>query len=671
MTAVAVKYNRKDQASVDTLRLLAVDMVETAKSGHPGLPLGAAPLAYVLWTRFLVHDPKAPNWPNRDRFILSPGHGSALIYAFLHLAGYGLTIDDLKNFRQFGSPTPGHPEYGHTAGIEATTGPLGHGFAMGVGMALAQRVLAARFNKPGFNLFDHYIYAIVSDGDLMEGVASEAASFAGAQGLSKLVYLYDDNHITIEGGTDITFTEDVRSRFLAYGWQVIVVSTGDDLPAVQLAIENARAEKEKPTLVMCRTKIGAGSPKEGTAGAHGEPLGPQALAATRERYGYGDKPPFFVDERVAENFRKYAESHRVTRTNWEKLLADYAVQYPSEHSELARVLSKELPVEFEDLSKLTFDKGAIATRNASGTVINAIARLVPEFIGGSADLAPSNKTMINGQGSLLALSPTGRNIHFGIREHGMGAVLNGMALYGGLIPFGGTFLVFSDFVRPAIRLSALMGLKVIYVFTHDSVGVGEDGPTHQPIEHLASLRIIPNLVVLRPADAYETLASWKIALKRQGPSALILSRQNLTVLHPDDFPSVVDGPNHGGYVLRDSEGGEPQAIIIATGSEVSLALKAQDLLASKIRVRVASIPSWEIFAGQHKDYIDSVLPPKITCRLGLEAARGFGWERFLGPQGEMLSIERFGFSAPADRIFEELGFTPENVAARIEALLSK
>ncbi|MDR2455100.1 MAG: transketolase [Deltaproteobacteria bacterium] len=667
---LAASFNRKDQASVDTLRLLAADMVETAKSGHPGLPLGAAPLAYVLWTRFLKHDPARPDWPDRDRFILSPGHGSALLYAWLHLAGYGLTLDDLKNFRQWASLTPGHPERGLTPGVEATTGPLGHGFAMGVGLAMAERALAERFNRPDLCLFDHYTYALVSDGDLMEGVSSEAASFAGTQRLGKLVYVYDDNQITIEGRTDITFTEDVRERFMAYGWQVIVVSDGEDLAAVQLAVENARAETERPTLIQARTVIGAGSPKRDSSSAHGEPLGPEAMAATRAHYGYGDKPPFFVDERVSKNFKQRSEAHRDQRVQWEALLADYGRRYPDLFLELTRRLRGDLP---DDLAacfdKIAFAKDKpVATRAASGTVINAIAPALPELLGGSADLAPSNKTKLEGLGSMGPLTPGGRNVHYGIREQAMGAVMNGLAVHGGIIPFGGTFLVFSDFLRPALRLSALMELKVVYVLTHDSVGVGEDGPTHQPIEHLAALRAIPDLRVFRPADAYETLACWKAALEAAGPSALILSRQNLPVLHPEIYPAVTSGPYKGGYVLEDSLSGPPEAIILATGSEVSLALSAKKLLDGKIRARVASFPSLEVFQAQDKAYRDSVLPPNVKKRLSVEAGRSQGWDRLVGDEGLSLSIETFGRSAPAERIFKEFGFTPENAAKMVESL---
>ncbi|MDR1677103.1 MAG: transketolase [Deltaproteobacteria bacterium] len=674
MTSVNSKvFNRKDQASVDTLRLLAADMVEKAKSGHPGFPLGAAPMAYVLWTRVLKHDPKCPGWPDRDRFILSPGHGSALLYGLLYLSGYGLTLDDLKNFRQWQSLTPGHPEKGLTKGVEATTGPLGHGFAMGVGLAMAERNLAQRFNRPDFTLFDHYTYALVSDGDLMEGVGAEAASLAGTQGLGKLIYIYDDNHMTIEGHTDLAFSEDVRNRFLAYNWHVSVVSDGEDLHSVLTALDKARQETERPSLIMCRTKLGAGSPKEDTPGAHGEPLGTEGLSATRAHYGFGDQEPFFVDDRVANNFIERAQAHEKTRLEWEENFASYEKKYPQEGSELRRRLDSLLPPDLSEAlietSKAIFSKGSsIATRAASGKVINALAKSMPELIGGSADLAPSTKTVIEGENFMSPLTPEGRNIHFGVREHGMGAILNGLSIHGGFIPFGATFFVFSDFLRPAIRLSALMSQKVVYVLTHDSVGVGEDGPTHQPVEHLAALRVIPNLLVIRPADAFETAVAWVQAVANPGPTALILSRQNLPVLDLEKYPGLPEGATRGGYILSEAQGGQPEAIIIASGSEVHLALSAQELIKEQRRVRVVSLPSWELFLRQPPEYQADILPEKIVRRLGIEAGRAFGWERIIGAQGKMLSIENFGCSAPAEIIFKELGFTVDNVVRLVNSL---
>lgn len=664
-------FNRKDKASVNTMRLLAADMVEAAKSGHPGLPLGAAPMAYVLLSRFLKYDPKAPDWPDRDRFILSAGHGSALLYAWLHLAGFGLTMEELKNFRQWGSRTPGHPEHGHTPGVEATTGPLGHGFAMGVGMAIAEKMMADRFNKPDFTIFDHYIYALVSDGDLMEGVASEAASLAGTLGLGNIVYLYDDNQITIEGSTDLAFTEDVRTRFLAYGWQVIPVSQGDDLGSIYLAIENARAEKDRPSLIMVKTRLGAGSPKENSPKAHGEPLGAEAIRATRAFYGYPEDQEFTVDPRVYGNFVKRGEIQQELHAAWNKNLAAYKDAYPQEAEELQRRLDGHPPAGWSSVLP-DFEKGgSLATRAASGQVLNALAAVLPEMVGGSADLGPSNKSEIIGGGSFNALNPGGRNLHFGVREQAMGALSNGLALAGGFRPLAATFLVFSDFARPAIRLAALMKLPVTYIFTHDSVGVGEDGPTHQPVEHLAALRAIPGLTVIRPADAYETAAAWQCAMTNPGPTLLALSRQNLPVLHPDDFPSIADGgPLRGGYILSEAaDGHHPQAIIMATGSEVALALAAQKILSAKgYHVRVVSLPSWEIFEQQTPEYRNEVLPPSITRRLSVEAGISMGWERYLGSGGLALSIDSFGASAPAERLFAELGFTAENIAALVEKL---
>jgi len=664
------RFNRKDQAAVNTLRLLAVDMIEAARSGHPGLPLGAAPMAYVLWSRFLKHDPEDPLWPDRDRFIFSPGHGSALLYAWLHLAGYGLSLEDLKAFRQWQSLTPGHPEYGRTAGVEATTGPLGLGFAMGVGLAIAEKMLAQRFNRPKFNLFDHHVYALVSDGDLMEGVSSEAASLAGTLGLGRLIYIYDDNRMTIEGSTGLTFTEDVRARFSAYGWQVIVVTEGEDLGSIHQALENARAEQDRPSLVMVRTKLGAGSPKEDTPQAHGEPLGPEAVRATRRFYGYPEDQSFTVDQRIYDHFKKLGQTHQKSREAWLALLAGYEKAFPAEAAELRRRLAGQKPEGWQ-ASLPEFDKGiALATRTASGQVLNALAEVMPELVGGSADLGPSNKTVLSGAGSFSALNPGGRNLHFGVREEAMGSVINGLALAGGFSPYAGTFLVFSDFMRPSLRLSAIMKLPVIFIFTHDSVGVGEDGPTHQPVEHLAVTRAMPGITLIRPADAYETRAAWQAALIRRGPTVLALSRQDLPVLHPDDFPALPEGALRGGYIISEAAGGEPEAIIIATGSEVVLALAAQKLLTDRggRRARVVSLPSWEIFEEQPPEYRQTVLPPRLTRRLAVEAGLSLGWSRYVGESGRVLSIENYGISAPAARLFKEYGFTPEHIAGLVEEL---
>lgn len=665
-------FNRKDKAAVNTMRLLAVDMVEKAKSGHPGLPLGAAPMAFTLLSRFLKYDPKDPLWPNRDRFVLSAGHGSALLYAWLHLAGYGLTLDELKNFRQWGSLTPGHPERGHTSGVEVTTGPLGHGFAMGVGLAMAEKMMAQRFNRPDFNLFDHQIYALVSDGDLMEGVASEAASLAGTLGLGNMIYLYDDNQITIEGSTDLAFSEDVRARFLAYGWQVVVVAEGDDLGSIYMAIETAKAETERPSLLMVRTKLGAGSPKEDSSKAHGEPLGAEAIKATKAHYGYPEDQEFVVDTRIYGLFEKRAEEMAKTRQDWLDQLAAYEKAYPRDAAELKRRLAGELPDGW--VSALPeFEKGSsIATRVSSGIVLNALAEALPELIGGSADLSPSNKSDISGGGSFSFLNPKGRNIHFGVREQAMGAIANGLAASGGIRSYGATFLVFSDFVRPALRLSALMKLPVITIFTHDSIGVGEDGPTHQPVEHLAALRAIPGLTVIRPADAYETVAAWHSAICADGPTILALSRQNLPTMHPDDFPSVTDGPLRGGYILAEApDGAKPEGIIIATGSEVPLALAAREKLAGLGRkIRVVSLPSWEIFEKQNREYKDEVLPPSVKKRLSVEAGISMGWEKYVGGEGRIIGIDHFGASAPAGRLFQEFGFTAENIVSQMKELLA-
>jgi transketolase len=627
-------------------------------------------MAYVLLSRFLKHDPEDPLWPNRDRFVLSPGHGSSLLYAWLHLAGYGLSLEDLKSFRQWGSLTPGHPEYGHTPGVEATTGPLGHGFAMGVGLAIAGKMLAQRFNRPKFTLFDHHVYALVSDGDLMEGVSSEAASLAGTLGLGRLIYVYDDNRMTIEGSTDLAFTEDVRARFSAYGWQVIVVTEGEDLGSIHQALENARAEQDRPSLVMVRTRLGAGSPRENTPQAHGEPLGSEALRATRLFYGYPEDQSFTVDQRVYDLFKKLGQVHQKNREDWLALLAEYEKAFPDEAAELKRRLAGQKP-EGWLTAMPEFPKGeTLATRSASGQVLNALAGVLPELVGGSADLAPSNKTEMAGAGFFSALNPGGRNIHFGVREEAMGAVTNGLALAGGFSPFAATFLVFSDFVRPSIRLSALMKLPVVFVFTHDSIGVGEDGPTHQPVEHLAVLRAMPGVTVIRPADAYETRAAWQAALSRRGPAVLALSRQELPILHPDDYPALAEGVRRGGYILAEAPGGEPEAVILATGSEVSLALAARQLLADRggRRVRVVSLPSWEIFEEQPEDYRETVLPPGLTRRLAVEAGLSMGWHRYVGAAGRVLSIENYGASAPAARLFLEFGFTPEKVAELVEGL---
>lgn len=659
-----------DQLCVNAIRMLAVDMVEAANSGHPGMPLGAAPMAYVLFNKVMRHNPADPAWPTRDRFVLSAGHGSALLYAALHLSGYDLPMDELKAFRQWGSRTPGHPEYGLTAGVEATAGPLGQGFAMGVGMAMAQRFLAGRFSRPGLPVMDHHVYAIVGDGDLMEGVAAEAASLAGTLGLGRLIYLYDDNQITIEGPTDLAFTEDVGKRFEAYGWQVLSVADGNDLKAIEAAITEARADTTRPSLIKVRTHIGYGSPMQDDAGCHGAPLGADGVKKTREFFGWPDEA-FYVPPEAAEHMGKAKERGREFQAEWKKLMAGYASRHPEDHAGLTAALSGEpegdwraaLPV-FEP------GDGPIATRAASGKVIAALAPALPNLVGGSADLGPSNKTAIPGSGDMRAAgAECGGNVHFGVREHAMGAAVNGMALHGGVIPYGGTFFVFSDYMRPALRMAALMELESIFVFTHDSLAVGEDGPTHQPVEQLASLRAMPGLTMIRPADANETAVAWGLAVAAKSPVCLVLSRQKLPVLDVRLYP-IAEGVGRGAYVL-DQSGGGPELIIIASGAEVHLALAAMKTLAAEgVGCRVVSMPSWELFAAQSQEYRDGVLPPAVTARLAVEAGSPMGWERWVGDRGAVIGVERFGASAPGGKVLAEYGFTPENVVARARELLA-
>ena len=659
-----------DQINVNTIRFLAVDAVERANSGHPGLPLGAAPMAYTVWDRFLRHDPADPSWFDRDRFILSPGHGSSMLYALLHVYGYDLPLDEVRDFRQSGSLTPGHPEYGHTAGVDATTGPLGQGFSMGVGMAMAERFLAAHFNRPGFPIVDHATYAVVSDGDLMEGVSSEAASLAGTLGLGKLIYLYDDNHISIEGDTGIAFREDVGRRFEAYGWHVIRVADGTDLDAIADAIEAARAD-DRPSLIMVRNHIGFGSPFQDTAKVHGEPLGPDGIEATKEALGWPTEPSFLIPDEAAAHFGRSREEGRERHETWTRLLEQYRVEYPELAAQLNDAIEGRLPAGW-DAQVPSFDPndGDVSTRDAGGSVMNGIAHGYPTFFGGSADLSPSTKTELIGHGDFGPDDSSGRNIHFGIREHAMGAIINGMALHGGVLPFGSTFFVFADYLRPALRLSALMQTHVVYVFTHDSIAVGEDGPTHQPVEHLASLRTIPGITLLRPADASETAAAWRLAVERPGPTVIVLTRQKLPVLDTDRYP-VVEGVPRGGYILREADGGESQLTLIATGSEVSLALDAADRLAEGgTATRVVSLPSWELFREQSDQYRDSVLPPS-TPRLAIEAAHRMGWHEFVGDRGDIISIDRFGASGPGSDVYADFGFTVDHVVDRATALLGR
>jgi len=646
--------------AINTLRFLSADAVQKANSGHPGLPMGAAAMAYTIWARHLRHNPRNPKWAGRDRFILSGGHGSMLLYSLLHLAGYDLSLDELKNFRQWGSITPGHPEYGLTPGVEVTTGPLGQGFANGVGMAIAASHLASTFNQQGHKIIDPFIYAIVTDGDLMEGVASEAASLAGHLSLGRLIYLYDDNHISIDGSTDLAFTEDRAARFQAYGWQVLHVEDGNDVEAIDKAMLEAKSDP-RPSLIVCRTIIGFGSPnRQGTSKAHGEPLGDEELNAAKDNLGWPKEPRFFIPDDVLAFYRKAVDRGRELESDWKLKFDEYKHLYPEQSAELQRRLNGELPQGWESaLPTFPADAKGMATRAASGKTINAIAAKLPELIGGSADLAPSNNTKIDGSPDFQEDSYQGRNFHFGVREHVMGAVLNGMAVFGGVIPYGGTFLVFADYMRPAIRLAALSHYPSIFIYTHDSVGLGEDGPTHQPIEQLTSLRLIPNLVVIRPADANETAQAWKVAVeRRQGPTVLALTRQAVPTL---ESPALVE---KGAYVLKDF--GKPEIILMASGSEVSLILEAAQKLADEGRgVRVVSFPSWELFDNQDEAYRESVLPKNIQKRLAVEAGAGLGWQRYAK---SIISIERYGASAPAKVIFEKLGFTVENVIAKAKEL---
>ena len=667
-----------DQLCINTLRFLAVDTVQKARSGHPGAPMGAAPMAYVLWDRFLKHNPADPKWPDRDRFVLSAGHASAMLYSLLHLTGYDLPMEELQQFRQWGSKTPGHPEYGLTPGVEVTTGPLGQGLANAVGMALAERWLAIRFNRPGHEIIDHHTYAMVSDGDLQEGVAAEAASLAGTLGLGKLILIYDDNEISIEGDTNIAFLEDVPRRFESYGWQVLGGMDGNDLDAVTAAIAEAKAETAKPSLIVCQTVIGYGSPnKAGTAGVHGAPLGDDEVELTRQQLEWPYAESFTVPGEVLEHLGKAKEKGRQQQEEWQAALGQYHASYSDEAQELDAALSGVLAADWnEGLAGLFDDGKAVSTREASGRVMNAIAASVPNLIGGSADLAPSTLTILNSEGHIGPGNFDGRNLHFGVREHAMGAVSNGIAVHGGAIPYASTFLIFSDYMRPALRLSALMGQQVIYVFTHDSVGLGEDGPTHQPIEHLMSLREMPGLVVIRPADATETAVAWQAALERRdGPTALALSRQNLPVLGPSTGSGSLgclapaEGAARGGYVLWQN-GSDPQVIIIATGSEVHIALEAaQTLKEEGINARLVSMPSWELFEAQPKEYRDAVLPPTNRARLSVEAGATNGWARYVGLDGASIGMSTFGASAPGGVALEQFGFTAARVAAEARRLV--
>jgi transketolase len=660
-----------DHLCINTIRFLAADAVEQAGCGHPGMPMGMADAAYVLWTQFLKYNPANPTWIDRDRFVLSAGHGSMLLYSLLYLTGYDLPLEELKRFRQWESMTPGHPEYGAAPGVETTTGPLGQGFANGVGMALATRLLATRYNRPGHEIVHHRIYAIVSDGDLMEGISSEAASLGGHLGLSEIIYLYDDNHISIEGSTDLAFTEDVAARFRAYNWFVQEVG-GYDLPALAAAIRAAQAETERPSLIKVHSHIGYGAPTmQDTAEIHGTAMGEKELNAAKENLGWPTEPRFYVPEQALAHFRQALDAGRSAEQAWHDRFAAYAAAYPDLAAEFEQRMRGELPAGWDaDLPAFADPSKPQATRRASGQVINALSPRLPALVGGSADLAPSTSTLVKGSADVNHGAFEGKNLHFGVREHGMGGILNGMALHGGFIPYGATFLVFSDYMRPSIRLAALMGAHVIYVFTHDSIGLGEDGPTHQPIEHAAALRAIPNLTVIRPADATETVEAWKVAIQHHGPVALLLSRQNVAVLDRAKL-APASGLARGAYAL-DKAAETPDVILIASGSEVEVALAAQGLLAGKgVQARVVSMPSWELFEAQPQAYKDAVLPPAITARLAIEAGVPMGWARYVGPSGGVVGIQRFGASAPYKVLWEKFGFTGPAVAARALELLGR
>ncbi|MDY6872542.1 MAG: transketolase [Chloroflexota bacterium] len=656
--------------AINTIKFLSVDGVQTAKSGHPGLPMGVSGVAYTLWMKVMRYNPKNPNWFNRDRFVLSGGHGSMLMYSMLHLTGYDLPLDQLKQFRQWDSLTPGHPEYGLTPGIEVTTGPLGQGFANGVGMAIAEAHMAAEFNRPGHDIVDHYTYAVVTDGDLMEGISSEAASLAGHLQLGKLIYFYDNNHISIDGSTELTFTEDAPMRFEDYGWHVTFVNDPFDVEGLAAAVEAARADP-RPSLIVVDTTIGHGLPTvQGTEKAHGSPPGWDEIDQAKENAGWPKEPHFYIPDDVLDHFRTRVGTGEELEIGWEEKLSAYAEAYPDLAAELKRRIAGELPEDWKSgLPTFPADEKGMASRAASGKVLNGLAQVLPELMGGSADLAPSNKTWINGEPDFQPDTPEGRNMHFGVREHGMGGIVNGMSVHGGLIPYGGTFLVFSDYMRGAVRLSALSGYKSIWVFTHDSIGVGEDGPTHQPIEHVASLRIIPHLVTLRPADANETAQAWRFAIENDGPTALVLTRQSLPTIDRKTYTEAA-GLLKGAYVLADMGEGAPELILMASGSEVSLVLNAAGQLAAEgMNVRVVSFPSWELFAAQPQSYQDEVLPPEVKKRLSVEAGVSFGWSRWVGDAGKIIGIDKFGASAPGDTVMEEYGFTVSHVVEEAMTLM--
>jgi transketolase len=678
-----------DNLCINTLRFLSVDAIQKANSGHPGLPMGAAPMAYLLWTRFLHHNPANPQWFNRDRFVLSAGHGSMLLYSLLYLTGYDLPLEQIKQFRQWGSITPGHPERGLTPGVETTTGPLGQGFGNGVGMAIAEAYLAARYNRPGFEIINHFTYGLVSDGDLMEGVAAEAASLAGHLKLGRLIYLYDNNHITLAASTQLTFTEDHTRRFAAYGWHTQSIEDGNDLEAIDCAIRAAHQETGRPSLILVRTHIGYGSPhKQDTFAAHGSPLGEEEVMLTKQNLRWPVEPLFYVPQEAGQHFRQAIVRGRKAEDEWDAKFAPYEQQYPELASELRQLINGELPHGWDaDIPQFPADAGGMATRVASGKVMEAVSPRLPGLIGGSADLNPSTYSELENAGNFenpeMAVgdlqgsagggwSYAGRNVQFGVREHGMGAILNGLATHGGTIPFGATFLTFSDYMRPSIRLAALMRVQVVYVLTHDSIGMGEDGPTHQPVEQVASLRAVPGLIVIRPGDANETAVAWRVAIEtRDRPVALVLTRQSVPTLDRKQFASA-EGLRRGAYILADAPQAKPQLILIASGSEVGLIVAArQRLQEQKIRVRLVSMPSWELFEAQTREYRDLVLPPSISARLAVEAGVTQGWHRYVGDRGDVIGVDCFGASAPGPIVMHEYGFHVENVCKRALTALAR
>ncbi len=669
-----------DRLAINTIRFLSVDAVQAANSGHPGLPLGAAPMAYVLWTRYLKFNPRDPEWFDRDRFILSAGHGSMLLYSLLYLTGYDLPLEQIKRFRQWGSLTPGHPEKGLTPGVETTTGPLGQGFGNGVGMAIAEAYLAARYNRLGYAVINHYTYGIVSDGDLMEGVSSESASLAASLKLGKLIYFYDDNHVTLSAATDLTFREDVSKRFQAYGWQTIFVEDGNDVAEIDQALREAREETRRPSLIVCRTHLGYGAPhKQDSWEAHGNPLGPDEVRLTKKNLGWPVEPLFCVPDQALREFRKAIDRGARVEEDWNALFHRYEHDFPDLAKELQAIIQKQLPEDWDaDLPRFPADSKGMATRAASGKVMHAFARKIPGFIGGSGDLDPSTYTALEGLGDFEASDGTlnfdtqgsaggewsyaGRNLHFGVREHAMGAILNGIGSFQGLIPYGATFLIFSDYMRPPMRLASLMKLQVIYIFTHDSIALGQDGPTHQPVEHLANLRAIPNFTVIRPADANETRVAWQVAIEsRSRPVALILTRQPVATLDRSKLASE-EGLRKGAYILADAPGGKPDLILIATGSEVHLIVEAQErLLSQKVKARLVSMPSWDLFEAQTVEYRNSILPPEIKARLAFEAGSSLGWERYVGCEGVVIGLDQFGASAPGEVLMAKFGFTVDHI----------